>query len=266
MKLHPLAEPRLVAPDIHALTTFLELPVIGTVAINAFLLRAEQPTLIDTGLAAHADLFVRHVESIVPLDELRWIWLTHVDADHVGALEPLLARAPRAKVVTNFLGMGKRGLALPIDPARFYLVNPGQTFDLGDRRLQALRPPTYDAPETTALFEAKSRVLFSSDCFGAGLPGVTGDASQIAASDLREGVFRWAAIDSPWLCNVEEKPYRASLDAIARLGAHTILSSHLPPAHGMTETLLSYLSDARGAPPIVLPDQAAMMAMMQSAA
>ena len=33
-------------------------------------------------------------------------WLSHTDADHIGNLVAVLERAPRAQVVTNFLGMG----------------------------------------------------------------------------------------------------------------------------------------------------------------
>jgi glyoxylase-like metal-dependent hydrolase (beta-lactamase superfamily II) len=76
--------------------------------------------------------------TIDPAD-LRWIWITHMDFDHIGNLAAVLELAPQARVVTNYLGMGKMGLiGLPQD--RAWLLNPGQSLDVGDRRLHALRP------------------------------------------------------------------------------------------------------------------------------
>ncbi len=46
------------------------------------------------------------------------------------------------------------------------------------------------------------------------------------------------------------------------MGPETILSSHLPPARGMTEQLLSSLAAAPTATPFVGPDQAALMEML----
>jgi flavorubredoxin len=38
--------------------------------------------------------------------DVRWIWLTHPDRDHTGALFDLLEAAPQARLVTTFLGAG----------------------------------------------------------------------------------------------------------------------------------------------------------------
>ncbi len=74
----------------------------------------------------------------------------------------MLELAPNARIVTTYLGMGKLGIqGFPVE--RVYLLNPGQSLDVGDRTLQALTPPSYDAPETTALFDNKTRTLFSAD-------------------------------------------------------------------------------------------------------
>ena len=53
----------------------------------------------------------------------------------------ILEAAPSARLVTTFLGFGILTLEFQIDPHRVFLLNPGQSLDLGDRRLQCL-PPT----------------------------------------------------------------------------------------------------------------------------
>jgi hypothetical protein len=235
-----------VAADVTSLTSYLPVPGLGVLPVNAFVLHARQPLLVDTGIAALRDPWVQALQSVVDPADLRWIWLTHADPDHLGNLEPLLRIAPQARVVTSFLGAGKLGLLrLPTD--RVHLVEVGDTLDLGDRRLTALRPPTYDAPETLACFDARSRTLFSSDCFGGLLERPVPAAAELSAKALGDGIAVWSAIDAPWLSLTDDRRFGAALHAVRALQPELVLSSHLPPAHGLTETLLGCLAAARGA-------------------
>jgi hypothetical protein len=157
--------------------------------------------------------------------------------------------------------MGKMNLqGFPVD--RTYLVNPGQSLDVGDRQLVAVRPPTFDAPETTGFLDTKTKVLFSADSFGALLEKPVETAEEIPASELREGLIRWATVDAPWLQIVDGGRFGSHLSGIKDLEPSMILSNHLPPATGMTETLLGYLDQARTAPAFVGPDQAALEQML----
>jgi flavorubredoxin len=164
-------------------------------------------------------------------------------------------------VVTTFLGMGKLGLlGLPVD--RVHLLNPGQSLDAGDRRLLAVAPPVFDAPESTGLFDPATGTLFSADCFGALLPTPATRAADVDQEVLRAGMIGWATVDAPWLHRVERARFRESLQAVADLKPKAVLSSHLPPAEGMTDTLLRNLALAPDAPPFIGPDQAALERML----
>ncbi|QDG53885.1 MBL fold metallo-hydrolase [Persicimonas caeni] len=257
-----LAEPTRVAPDTFALSSYVPLPGLGVLPVNAFLVRAQQPILVDAGLSATREALLARLEELVDLDELRWIWLTHTDPDHIGAIELLLERAPNARVVTTYLGMGKMGLHRPLPPERVYLLNPGQELDLGDRKLFALRPPTYDAPETTAAFDPKTRALFAADCFGTLMKAPAQTAAEIHPDELRDGMITWASVDAPWLEFIDEEAFEASVRALERLAPKYVFSGHLPPAEDLSDTLAACLRDARGVTPFVGPDQATMEAMM----
>ncbi|QKQ26676.1 MBL fold metallo-hydrolase [Candidatus Reidiella endopervernicosa] len=92
------------------------------------------------------------MRSVVDPKDLRWIWITHADMDHLGNLEAVLSEATNARIVTTYIGMAKMGLhGLPL--VRVFLLNPGQSLNVGDRQLMAVKPPTYDAPETTGLLD-----------------------------------------------------------------------------------------------------------------
>jgi glyoxylase-like metal-dependent hydrolase (beta-lactamase superfamily II) len=255
-------KPCSVTTDTHALVSYFPIPFFGVLPVNAFLIHAAQPVLVDTGLGALKDRFMKNLRSLIALEDLRWLWLTHTDADHMGNLTQVLAEAPKARVVTTFLGMGKMALhQLPLD--RVFLLNPGQSLDVGDRKLTCVKPPSYDAPETTGLFDSKTRIFFSADCFGALMKEPAVSAADIAPSDLRDGLITWATIDAPWLQTLNQREFDRSVTMVRQLGASTVLSNHLPPATGMTEVLLHYLASSRSAAPFTGPDQAALEQMFR---
>jgi hypothetical protein len=254
-------EPRSVTADTELLSSYLPVPGYGVLPVNAFLIRAAQPVLIDTGLAALRNEFLQNLRSLIAPEELRWIWITHADVDHLGSLEAVLAQAPHARLVTTYVGMAKMSLQqLPID--RVYLLNPGQRLDIGDRQLLAVRPPTFDAPETTGLFDTRTRALFSADSFGALMAEPVEDTADLALTDLRDGQITWATIDAPWLQFVDERKFAANVNNVGRLEPSIVLSAHLPPARDMTQTLCENLIAARQAPAFEGPDQAALERML----
>ena len=255
---------RRVGPDTDLFTTYATLPGLGVLPVNAYLIHAREPVLVDTGIAAlRGDFMAALARQIDPAD-IRWIWLTHADHDHVGALREVLEAAPQARIVTNFLGVGKLGL-LQLPQERAWLLNPGQSLDVGDRKLLALRPPVFDAPETTALFDTRTRHLFSSDCFGAVLARPVEAAAEVASADLKDGLSLWAGIDAPWLSQLSRDSLLAACRPLRDLRPVRVLGSHLPPADGLDEALFAGLEAARTGTPFLGPDQAAFEQAMQAA-
>ena len=66
-------------------TSAVPIPIIGVLPVNAYLIRGEQPTLIDAGITPEQDEFVAAVKEPVDLGDLQWIVITHADRDHTGA-------------------------------------------------------------------------------------------------------------------------------------------------------------------------------------
>lgn len=257
-----------VTDGLDAISTTAEIPALGSLAVNAFVLHGAEPVLVDTGTVAGAGEFMTTLASVIDPADLRWIWITHTDFDHIGSLATLLEANPRLRVLTSFLGVGIMGLsATPLPMDRVHLVNPGQTVQLGDRRLTAVRPPVYDNPITTGLVDDRTGALFSSDCFGALLPQVPQDAADLDTDQLRAGQVRWTTIDSPWVHDVDRDAFRHSLDRFRALEPTMVCSSHLPPAPGaMLDVLVDGLALAPGAERFVGPDHAAFEAMLAGTA
>jgi Metallo-beta-lactamase superfamily len=251
-------------PGVDVITTSAEIPTLGSLAINAFVLHGAEPLLVDTGTVAGGAEFMATLESVIDPQELRWIWLTHTDFDHIGSLATLLAINPDIRIITTFLGVGIMGLtSTPLSMDRVHLVNPGQVVRVGDRRLTAIRPPVFDNPITTGFVDDQTGGLFSSDCFGALLPAIPEDTSDLDAATLASGQIRWATVDSSWVHDVDRDIFGAKLDQWRALEPTRIYSSHLPPAPGsMLEMFVDSLAQVPGAPRFEGLDQMALEAML----
>jgi flavorubredoxin len=253
------------APGVDVLTTTIAIPGMGNIPVNAFVLQGDVPVLVDTGVVAQSDEFMTALASVIDPATIEWIWLTHTDFDHIGALHRVLDASPRARVITSFLGVGIMGLSTtPIPMERAYLINPGQTITLGNRTLTALKPPTFDNPVTTGFYDDSTGFLFSADCFGALLQtDIPQRASDLGEAELRQGQVFWATADSPWLHNIDAALLGKQLNEIREMEPAMVLSAHLPPAPGsMTEQLLASLAAAPSAERFAGPDQAALEQMM----
>ncbi|TPE48985.1 MBL fold metallo-hydrolase [Amaricoccus solimangrovi] len=249
-----------IAGAWRALPSWLPVPGLGALAVNAFLLKGREPLLVDTGLAALSEDFLARLAEEIDLEDLRWIWLSHTDADHIGNLDRLLARAPKARVVTSFLGAGKMGLMGAGDPDRLRLLEPGEVFEVGGRRLRQVKPPYYDAPETMGFFDETDRVLFTADAFGALLGGAVGAIEEIGAGDLRDGLVAWSSVDAPWLARMDRGALGATLRALDRLDPAFVLSGHLPVARDI-RALTGILATAcgRGVTAAITPETVAQV-------
>lgn len=258
-----MLQPYEVLPDAFILPSEFPIPTFGMLSVNAYLVRSREPYLIDTGLTIESQAFMEALEMLIDPADLRWIYLTHDDPDHVGALTELLWRAPRARVVTTFIGFGKLALFRPLDPARTHLLNPGERLNVGDRELAVVRPPTFDAPETTAVYDPVLDALFCSDSFGTPQDAVHRYANDLDDETLGRGVRRWTAFDSPWIHDVRPERFAQRVDAIAAIDPKWMLGTHLPPARDMTQRLCEHLVDARNSPPYVGPTQSEFKAILE---
>jgi flavorubredoxin len=251
-----MQQPFRVGDDVWVLPSQMPVPGVGSIPINSFLLLAEQPMLVDTGLDVDRDAFMDALASIIDPADLRWVWLTHDDADHTGALEAVMAAAPQATLVTHAFGALRMNTWWPVPLDRVQALQIGNSIDLGDRTVHALRPPTYDNPMTTAIFDEKTRTFFCVDSFGAVLGGPVQSLDEVSADDLTVGMTTWTTFDSPWLHLTQPDKLTAMLDGVRALDADQVLSSHLPPATGRIDEFLDFVASLPDAEPFVAPDAA----------
>lgn len=104
------------------------------------LIRASEPVVVDTGAPVHRELWFEQVFSLVAPDDVRWVFLSHDDGDHMGNLYELLELCPNATLVVNFFIHKRLILDRPLPLTRMRWLGPGEYFDAGDRRWRCPTP------------------------------------------------------------------------------------------------------------------------------
>jgi hypothetical protein len=259
--------PYQAAPDVHVLPTTVPLPGMGVLPVNAYVLLAEEPVLVDTGMGPDVDDFVDALSSIIDPAALRWVWLTHDDADHTGSIRRVFELAPQARLVTHAFSAMRMASWWPVPFDRIHAIRVGDRLPVGDRTLRAVAPPLYDNPMSTGLLDEATGSLFSVDSFGAILPEATQDAGEVPHEALAGGMRAWATADSPWAHLLDRRRFAQVLDGISRLQPTRIFSSHLPAASGASlESFLQVLESVPDAEPAVAPNHEEFSQMLAAMA
>jgi flavorubredoxin len=231
----------------------MQIPNRGVLYLNAMVIMAAEPVLVDTGAAMLRSEYLRAAFSVVEPEDVRWIFLSHDDRDHAGNVMQLLVLCPNAKLVTNFQGATRLNKEYELPMSRIVFVDNGEGFDVGDRTLVPLRPPLFDSPSTRGLLDTKSRLYYSVDAFAAVVPEYVPDVSDVPADVYEEG-FNWLnRANAPWYALTDPERLEVEIDRIRRLNPDVIVSYHGPVAYGRAEQLCRMLGAMPRNDPIHFP-------------
>jgi flavorubredoxin len=203
------------------------------VHINSMVIRGSEPVVVDSGAPVHREQYFNDLFGLVEPKDVRWVFISHDDGDHVGNVNELMAACPNATLITTWFmceRLGLEGLAVP--PFRWRWVGDGEKFEAGDRVLLAVRPPLYDSPTTRGLFDSTTGVYWASDCYAAPVERATLFADELDSAFWSEGFTAFQAWNSPWVSMVDGAAFGAVCSGIEQLGVTTIASCHGPTIRG----------------------------------
>ncbi|MCW5610785.1 MAG: MBL fold metallo-hydrolase [Rubrivivax sp.] len=222
---------------------------------NSMVIRGREPVIVDTGAPVHRTQWLEKAFAVVEPEDVRWVFLSHDDGDHTGALLDVLERCPKATLVTNFFSVERLGLEKPGLPLhRMRWLEPGDRLDAGDRTLHLFRPPIFDGPTTRGLYDPKSGAMWIVDTFAALTPG-TLDADELPAEALEQFSTFGSAV-SPWHPWLDRAAYNRHVDSVEAFGARVVASAHGPVLRGQRlDDAFDRVRGLAGAPLIPLPGQ-----------
>jgi flavorubredoxin len=224
-----------IAPRIYRLSTFV--PEIGPTGFtfNQFLLDDEEPLLFHTGHRSMFGSVCEAIERVMPVERLRWIAFGHVESDECGAMNEILAAAPRSQVAHGGLGCMVSLDELADRPPR--PLADGEVIELGTMRARHIDTPHVPHGwEGRVLFEETTGTLFCGDLFthfGNG-PAVT-DGDMIGPAAEAEDAFSYS-------CLAPSTP--TVIDQLADLAPRTLAVMHGSSFAGDAGGALRELADA----------------------
>ena len=163
-----------LSPSVHFIGAFD--PMIRTFDIimktangssyNSYLVRgSEGVCVMDTVKKQFAAEFFERLETLCDYDEIRYIVLHHLEPDHSGALEALMARAPQAKLIISGRAVMMLKGVIKADVA-YEIAGNLKTISLGDKTIEFLNTPFLHWPDTMSSYLHEEKILFSGDVFG----------------------------------------------------------------------------------------------------
>ena len=252
-----LRDPYRVAPDTWVIPEIVEAAPGAVVALNSMVIAGAEPVIVDTGNELSRREWMEAAFSIVDPADVRWVFLSHDDHDHIGNLPAVLEACPQATLVTSWFAVERTGRALELPFDRMRWVNSGESFDAGDRTLVAVRPPVFDSPVTRGLFDARSGVYWAADTFATLLPHHLTDMADAPEEMWREALLQFNRLVSPWHSLLDPDKFAAQVDAVAALGATTVASGHSAALRGARlDEAFRLIRDLPSLPPADLPGQA----------
>jgi flavorubredoxin len=225
------------------------IPLPDGTSYNSYLIKGSEKTaLIDTVDPTMEEVLVGHLSQL-EVDNIDYVVINHAEQDHSGTLPRVLAKYPRAKVVTTPKCKGMLIDLLMIPEDRIIMVNDKETISLGDRTLEFIYTPWVHWPETMSTYLREEKILFSCDFFGAHL--ATTDLYATDEGQVYEAAKRYyAEIMMPYRTSIQK-----NLEKLKDYAIDIIAHSHGPMYDRPEFILKAYHSWVFDAPKniVVLP-------------
>jgi flavorubredoxin len=144
---------------------------------NQFLIVDDEPLLFHTGPRRMFPLVREAIEAVIPVGDLRYLGLSHFEADECGALNELLGLAPRAVPLSS--AVAKMVSVDDVADREARVLGEGERLSLGKHTVRWIDAPHLPHGwDCGYLFEHATSTLLCGDLFtqpGADLPPVQSD-------------------------------------------------------------------------------------------
>lgn len=132
---------------------------------NAYLLKTEKPTVIDTVDMAFGKEFLVSLSKLIDPKEIQYIVINHTEPDHSGGLPVLASKVPDATIVCTEPAVNELKEMYRLYDRNFLVVKDGDTLDIGGKTLVFKETPYLHTEETMITYCVEDKILYPCDIF-----------------------------------------------------------------------------------------------------
>lgn len=225
-----------IADGIYRINTPVVIPGGGGFSFNQYLILDDEPLLFHTGPRRMFPVVREAVASVMPVERLRYISFSHVEADECGSLNEWLAVAPQSAPLCGAVAAMVSVNDLADRTAR--VLADGEAISLGKRAVRWFDTPHLPHGwECGFLMEEHTRTLLCGDLFtqgGTDHPAVTGSDILGPSEAFRQEMDYFSHTPNA----------RGMLERLASAGPTTLACMHGSAWRGDGAKLLRALGDA----------------------
>jgi len=157
-----------IASGIYRISTPVPPQAIpGGFTFNQYLVVDDSPMLYHTGPRKMFPLVCEAINSVIPVNSLRYIAFSHYEADECGSLNDFLEASPVAEPLCSKIAKMVSIDDIAIRPAR--ALSDGEELSLGSHNVRWIDTPHFPHGwECGHLFETTTKTLFCGDLFTQG--------------------------------------------------------------------------------------------------
>lgn len=225
-----------VGAELYRISTAIPPQVVpGGFTFNQYLLVDEAPLLVHTGPRGLFTGVRAAIETVLPMDRLRYVGFCHFEADECGALNDVLDAAPDAVALCSQVGAMTSIDDLARRPPR--ALGDGETLVLGKRVIRWIDAPHVPHGwDNGFLFEQTQGTLFCGDLFTQG-----GNERPPLADDILETSEAMRSGMDYFAHGTNTRPV---LERLAAMGPQLLACMHGSAWAGDGAALLRRLADA----------------------
>lgn len=225
-----------IAAGIYRINTPVSIPGTPGFSFNQYLVVDDAPFLFHTGTRGLFAVVSEAIAAVIPVERLKYVGLSHFEADECGALNHFLAAAPNAEAVCSRVAAMTSVNDFADRPPR--VLADKEDLDLGKHRVRWFDTPHVPhAWECGLAMDMTTRTFFCGDLFTQGGAG----AVALTESDI---LGPSEAFRKPLDYFAHAPQTRAMLEALARHEPTTMACMHGSAWRGNGAQLLRALGDA----------------------
>ena len=155
---------------------------------NAYLIKDKKNVLFDSVSEDFADAMLCRLAKALPLEKVDYMVCSHLELDHSGALDEIVARCKPEKIFCSQMGAKSMQGYFDCKDWPVQAVKDGESLSIGSRTIQFFETRMLHWPDSMVSYIPEDKLLISNDAFGQNISSTVRYADEVSEERLLNAV------------------------------------------------------------------------------